>query len=161
MHDCTFTCTCVLCILNCHVLCSQISHDSADGSSIASSQSTNHAPSRKLSLQQQQQASYDKMSSRLSVDLDPVSLATKRGHVINELIETERTYVAELKSIIDGYLKPMENPAFNDVIPLELRNMNHVLFGNLEEIYQFHSECVVVRVYLLLPLGSIGSHFHN
>ena len=60
--------------------------------------------------------------------------------MIKELIDTEKTYVSELRSIIEGYFEPMEDPKMMGVIPLELRGMNHILFGNLEEIYRFHSQ---------------------
>lgn len=94
----------------------------------------NNASSKRYSMQA------DGLPTMLGGDLDPVALATKRGHVIGELIETERSYVAELRSVLDGYLRPMEDPAMCEMIPVELRNMSHILFGNLEEIYRFHSE---------------------
>ncbi|XP_076349568.1 guanine nucleotide exchange factor DBS-like isoform X5 [Tachypleus tridentatus] len=63
----------------------------------------------------------------------------KRGHVMTELIETEKTYVSELNSIIEGYKKEMDNPAMKDCIPGSLFGKSDVLFGNMMEIYNFHN----------------------
>ncbi|XP_022248440.1 guanine nucleotide exchange factor DBS-like isoform X2 [Limulus polyphemus] len=63
----------------------------------------------------------------------------KRGHVMTELIETEKTYVSELSSIIQGYKKEMDNPAMKDCIPGSLLGKSDVLFGNMMEIYNFHN----------------------
>lgn len=66
-------------------------------------------------------------------------LLMRQGHVITELIETEKTYVSELESILEGYLKQMENPAFRDLVPASLIGNADVLFGNMEEIFTFHN----------------------
>lgn len=66
-------------------------------------------------------------------------LRLKRGHVMTELIETEKTYVAELSSILSGYLKEIDNPAMRDLVPHVLFDEKDILFGNMEEIYVFHS----------------------
>uniref|UniRef100_A0A8C0IT82 MCF.2 cell line derived transforming sequence-like 2 n=1 Tax=Chelonoidis abingdonii TaxID=106734 RepID=A0A8C0IT82_CHEAB len=60
-------------------------------------------------------------------------------HIINELIETERVYVEELQSIIEGYASEMDNPDLIHLIPSALQNKKEVLFGNLPEIYEFHN----------------------
>ncbi|XP_034636427.1 probable guanine nucleotide exchange factor MCF2L2 [Trachemys scripta elegans] len=67
------------------------------------------------------------------------NLSTRRSHIINELIETERVYVEELQSIIEGYASEMDNPDLIHLIPLALQNKKEVLFGNLPEIYEFHN----------------------
>ncbi|NWY01372.1 MCF2L factor, partial [Nothoprocta ornata] len=61
------------------------------------------------------------------------------SHIINELIETERVYVEELQSIIEGYASEMDNPNLVHLIPSALQNKKDVLFGNLPEIYEFHN----------------------
>ncbi|NXG30973.1 MCF2L factor, partial [Dromaius novaehollandiae] len=61
------------------------------------------------------------------------------SHIINELIETERVYVEELQSIIEGYASEMDNPSLAHLIPSALQNKKEVLFGNLPEIYEFHN----------------------
>lgn len=62
----------------------------------------------------------------------------KQGHVIRELIETERTYVTELESILRGYKQEMDSNPHD--LPLNLQGQTEVLFGNLQEIYEFHSK---------------------
>ncbi|XP_035221623.1 guanine nucleotide exchange factor DBS-like, partial [Stegodyphus dumicola] len=73
-------------------------------------------------------------AQRNSADL----LKLKQGHVMTELIETEKTYVAELSSILDGYMKQIDNPAMKDIVPSILFDQKDVLFGNMEDIYFFH-----------------------
>ncbi|XP_048810402.1 guanine nucleotide exchange factor DBS-like isoform X8 [Lagopus muta] len=67
------------------------------------------------------------------------NLSTRRSHIINELIETERVYVEELQSIIEGYASEMDNPSLLHLIPSMLQNKKDILFGNLPEIYEFHN----------------------
>lgn len=84
-----------------------------------------------------------KMNREFS-DLQPVQLTgtirRKRGHVIQELILTERIYTNELLSIIEGYLKQFDNPDLQNLIPENLKDKRDVLFGNIPEIYNFHAE---------------------
>ncbi|KFQ44371.1 Proto-oncogene DBL, partial [Nestor notabilis] len=63
-----------------------------------------------------------------------------QGHVINELIETERVYVEELFTVLTGYRAEMDNPAMLILMPPMLRNRKDVLFGNMPEIYDFHNK---------------------
>ncbi|NXU49553.1 MCF2 protein, partial [Turnix velox] len=63
-----------------------------------------------------------------------------KGHVINELIETERVYVEELFAVLTGYRAEMDNPAMLILMPPVLRNRKDVLFGNMPEIYDFHNK---------------------
>uniref|UniRef100_A0A8C7THU0 MCF.2 cell line derived transforming sequence b n=1 Tax=Oncorhynchus mykiss TaxID=8022 RepID=A0A8C7THU0_ONCMY len=60
-------------------------------------------------------------------------------HIIKELIETERIYVEELLSVLLGYRAEMDNPALSNLLPSALRSKKEVLFGNMPEIYKFHS----------------------
>ncbi|XP_043926586.1 guanine nucleotide exchange factor DBS-like isoform X2 [Protopterus annectens] len=66
------------------------------------------------------------------------NLCSRRSHIMNELIETERAYVEELRSIIEGYAFELDNPEVLHLIPSALQNKKEVLFGNLPEIYEFH-----------------------
>ncbi|NWZ01575.1 MCF2 protein, partial [Loxia curvirostra] len=68
------------------------------------------------------------------------SLDVLKGHVINELIETERVYVEELFTVLTGYRAEMDNPAMLILLPPVLRNRKDVLFGNMPEIYDFHNK---------------------
>ncbi|NXM88903.1 MCF2 protein, partial [Oenanthe oenanthe] len=68
------------------------------------------------------------------------SLEILKGHVINELIETERVYVEELFTVLTGYRAEMDNPAMLILLPPVLRTRKDVLFGNMPEIYEFHNK---------------------
>ncbi|XP_063023287.1 probable guanine nucleotide exchange factor MCF2L2 isoform X7 [Melospiza melodia melodia] len=74
------------------------------------------------------------------------NLSTRRSHIINELIETERVYVEELQSIIEGYASEMDNPNLVHLIPSALQNKKEVLFGNLPEIYYFHNRIFLKEI---------------
>ncbi|XP_076017440.1 proto-oncogene DBL [Genypterus blacodes] len=60
-------------------------------------------------------------------------------HIMKELIATERIYVDELLSVLLGYRAEMEDPSISHLLPSALRSQKDVLFGNMPEIYQFHS----------------------
>ncbi|XP_069826884.1 guanine nucleotide exchange factor DBS isoform X1 [Dendropsophus ebraccatus] len=70
---------------------------------------------------------------------DEENLAVLRRHVMNELLETERVYVEELLSVLEGYAAEMENPLAMHLLTPVLLNKKDVLFGNMEEIYHFHN----------------------
>ncbi|XP_074009737.1 probable guanine nucleotide exchange factor MCF2L2 [Numenius arquata] len=74
------------------------------------------------------------------------NLSSRRSHIINELIETERVYVEELQSIIEGYASEMDNPSLVHLIPAALQNKKDVLFGNLPEIYEFHNRIFLKEI---------------
>lgn len=79
-------------------------------------------------------------SSPESEPRDVEAFRLKRGHVLAELVETERVYVAELGSIIKGYKLEMTCETMINLVPAALVGKADVLFGNLEEIYHFHGE---------------------
>ncbi len=56
--------------------------------------------------------------------------------VMSEMIQTERDYVKSLQFVIDNYLPEM----LRDDVPQALRGKRNVVFGNLEQIHQFHSQ---------------------
>ncbi|XP_008336869.1 guanine nucleotide exchange factor DBS isoform X2 [Cynoglossus semilaevis] len=67
------------------------------------------------------------------------SLSNRRRLIMTELIETERLYVEELQSIIEGYIAEFDNSELSHLTPPSLDNKREVLFGNLPEIYDFHN----------------------
>ncbi|XP_034091469.1 guanine nucleotide exchange factor DBS isoform X7 [Gymnodraco acuticeps] len=67
------------------------------------------------------------------------SLSNRRRHIMTELIETERLYVEELQSIMEGYFAELDNSELSHLIPPTLENKRDVLFGNLPAIYEFHN----------------------
>ncbi|GAA6226209.1 guanine nucleotide exchange factor DBS-like [Lates japonicus] len=68
------------------------------------------------------------------------SLSNRRRHIMTELIETERLYVEELQSIMEGYFEELDNSELSHLTPPSLENKRDVLFGNLPEIYEFHNK---------------------
>ncbi|XP_048032745.1 proto-oncogene DBL isoform X2 [Megalobrama amblycephala] len=73
-----------------------------------------------------------------SIDGEDSTDLLKR-HVMKELIETERIYVEELLAVLLGYRAEMDKPSLASLLPSSLRNKRDVLFGNLPDIYNFHS----------------------
>ncbi|XP_056267365.1 rho guanine nucleotide exchange factor TIAM1-like isoform X2 [Pseudoliparis swirei] len=63
-----------------------------------------------------------------------LSHADKLRKVINELVETERTYVKDLSCLIECYLTPLQKERFLSQDELD------VLFGNLGEMVEFQVE---------------------
>nr|XP_039334767.1 probable guanine nucleotide exchange factor MCF2L2 isoform X3 [Saimiri boliviensis boliviensis] len=59
--------------------------------------------------------------------------------IICDLLETEEIYIKEIKSIIDGYITPMDFIWLKHLIPDALQNNKDLLFGNIRELYEFHS----------------------
>ncbi|KAK3724323.1 hypothetical protein QZH41_001808 [Actinostola sp. cb2023] len=72
-------------------------------------------------------------------DEDTPEIIKKRMQIMMELLATERDYVADLRCIIRGYVREFEK-ATSDRIPEELFSKKSLIFGNIEEIYQFHNE---------------------
>ncbi|XP_044144497.1 probable guanine nucleotide exchange factor MCF2L2 [Bufo gargarizans] len=91
-----------------------------------------------IKIEVMHEASQGGTSRSLVMSESEENLCTRKSHIINELIETERVYVEELQSIIEGYVSSLDNPDMNPLIPVALQNSKDVLFGNLPEIYEFH-----------------------
>lgn len=54
-----------------------------------------------------------------------------------ELLQTERTYVKDLDICIKCFLNEMRANPNN--VPAAIQGKEDILFGNMEEIYQFHN----------------------
>ncbi|XP_069049824.1 proto-oncogene DBL isoform X2 [Lepisosteus oculatus] len=92
--------------------------------------------SRKIEVMHDYQENLSSISFSLEGEDSPDLL---KRHVMKELIETERVYVDELLSVLLGYRAEMENPVLYPLLPPILRDKKEVLFGNMPEIYSFHS----------------------
>ncbi|XP_069757514.1 pleckstrin homology domain-containing family G member 4B isoform X2 [Narcine bancroftii] len=79
---------------------------------------------------------------------EPKAKVSKLRHIIDEMVTTEREYVKSLRYIIDNYYPEMER--FD--LPQDLRGKRSVIFGNLEKLYNFHSQ------YFLKELESCTNH---
>uniref|UniRef100_A0A914UMR1 Guanine nucleotide exchange factor DBS n=2 Tax=Plectus sambesii TaxID=2011161 RepID=A0A914UMR1_9BILA len=58
--------------------------------------------------------------------------------VISELVSTEQIYARELRSVVDFYLRPFDDVANQPAISPSLRGRADIVFGNLEELVDFH-----------------------
>uniref|UniRef100_A0A6Q2XS17 MCF.2 cell line derived transforming sequence b n=1 Tax=Esox lucius TaxID=8010 RepID=A0A6Q2XS17_ESOLU len=90
-------------------------------------------------LQEQAPSCLRQSPDVLSLEFVAILTPQLQVHIMKELIETERIYVEELLSVLLGYRAEMDNPALSDLLPPVLRNKKEVLFGNMPEIYKFHS----------------------
>uniref|UniRef100_A0A8C5N1T3 MCF.2 cell line derived transforming sequence a n=1 Tax=Gouania willdenowi TaxID=441366 RepID=A0A8C5N1T3_GOUWI len=72
-------------------------------------------------------------------DLADLFISMRSNHVMRELIETERIYVEELLCVLLGYRAEMDNAELSGLLPPILRSKRDILFGNMPEIYNFHS----------------------
>ncbi|XP_053421103.1 probable guanine nucleotide exchange factor MCF2L2 [Nycticebus coucang] len=73
------------------------------------------------------------LEPRASGDLSP------SRSLICDLLQTEEIYIKEIKSIIDGYMTPMDFIWLKHLIPDVLQNNKDFLFGNIRELYEFHN----------------------
>ncbi|KAM5330960.1 pleckstrin homology domain-containing family G member 4B isoform 2-T2 [Glossophaga mutica] len=55
-------------------------------------------------------------------------------HIMAEMISTEREYVRSLGYVVDNYFPEMERVD----LPQDLRGKRSIIFGNLEQLYNFH-----------------------
>ncbi|CAI5782030.1 puratrophin-1 [Podarcis lilfordi] len=76
------------------------------------------------------------------------SLGSKLRHIIEEMVMTEQEYVRSLRYIIESYFPEMERLD----LPQDLRGKRSVIFGNLEKLYDFHSQ------YFLRELENCCNH---
>lgn len=103
-------------------------------------------PKRKLRPSLKLRSKLDKTHSKSSfflhttgADDTNATVQQKRRQVMQELIESEQIYVDELKSIVQGYAWPMDLPEFQQMLPEKLKGKKEILFGNLDQIYNFHA----------------------
>ncbi|XP_008488243.1 puratrophin-1 isoform X2 [Diaphorina citri] len=103
--------------------------------------------------------------SQLSLDLDSAScgvqtLKTQKNllFIMREMIQTERDYVKSLEYVILNYIPELTR----EDIPQALRGQRNVIFGNIEKIYEFHSQHFLGELEQCanLPL-SVGQCFLN
>ncbi|XP_072903403.1 rho guanine nucleotide exchange factor 25-like [Hemitrygon akajei] len=57
-----------------------------------------------------------------------------RNYVLKELIETEKIYVRDLGTIVEGYMKKIEEKG----VPDEMKGKDKIIFGNIHQIYDWH-----------------------
>ncbi|XP_004700566.1 rho guanine nucleotide exchange factor 25 isoform X1 [Echinops telfairi] len=57
-------------------------------------------------------------------------------YVLSELVETEKMYVENLGQIVEGYMATMAAQG----IPDSLRGRDRIVFGNIQQIYEWHRD---------------------
>ncbi|KAK7144341.1 hypothetical protein R3I94_010684 [Phoxinus phoxinus] len=62
--------------------------------------------------------------------------ARKKEYIMAELLQTERAYVRDLQECLETFHWEMTSGA---EIPSGIANKEHVIFGNIQEIYEFHN----------------------
>uniref|UniRef100_A0A1A7XT93 Pleckstrin homology domain containing, family G (With RhoGef domain) member 4B n=1 Tax=Iconisemion striatum TaxID=60296 RepID=A0A1A7XT93_9TELE len=62
--------------------------------------------------------------------------SSKVQHIMDEMISTEREYVRSLSYIIEHYFPEMERLD----LPQDLRGKQSIIFGNVEKLWDFHSQ---------------------
>ncbi|XP_031708983.1 pleckstrin homology domain-containing family G member 4B isoform X2 [Anarrhichthys ocellatus] len=62
--------------------------------------------------------------------------SSKVQHIMDEMISTEREYVRSLSYIIEHYFAEMERLD----LPQDLRGKRSIIFGNVEKLWDFHSQ---------------------
>ena len=81
----------------------------------------------------------------LSGDDEPITKEQrelkKREFVIKEMVETERSYVTDLKAVVEDYMKEMRDPDSEIKISDDLKDgKDKIVFGNIQAIYEWHRE---------------------
>uniref|UniRef100_A0A1A7XJ47 Rho guanine nucleotide exchange factor 25 n=1 Tax=Iconisemion striatum TaxID=60296 RepID=A0A1A7XJ47_9TELE len=63
--------------------------------------------------------------------------ARKKEFIMAELLQTEKTYVRDLQECLETYLCEMTSG--EEEIPSGIASKENIIFGNMQEIYDFHS----------------------
>ncbi|KAL1022033.1 hypothetical protein UPYG_G00021370 [Umbra pygmaea] len=63
--------------------------------------------------------------------------ARKKEYIMSELLQTERVYVKDLQECIETYLWEMTSGS--EEIPSRIANKDDIVFGNIQDIYEFHN----------------------
>ncbi|KAG5888220.1 hypothetical protein JTB14_035569 [Gonioctena quinquepunctata] len=66
--------------------------------------------------------------------------ARRKEFIMAELLQTERTYVKDLETCINCFMLEMR---VSDSLPNTLQDKEGVIFGNMEEIYNFHKSVFI------------------
>ncbi|XP_065319272.1 rhoGEF domain-containing protein gxcI-like [Gordionus sp. m RMFG-2023] len=79
----------------------------------------------------------------ISIQSDPRKLKLeqaiqKRKYVLMELVETEREYVKDLGTVVNGYMVAVKDQ--NPCPPEPLQEKEKMVWGNIEQIYDWHRD---------------------
>ncbi|KAF6723342.1 Kalirin [Oryzias melastigma] len=59
-----------------------------------------------------------------------------RMFVLNELVQTEKDYVKDLGTVVEGFMKRIEEKG----VPDDMKGKDKIVFGNIHQIYDWHRE---------------------
>ncbi|XP_048341705.1 kalirin isoform X5 [Sphaerodactylus townsendi] len=59
-----------------------------------------------------------------------------RMFVLNELVQTEKDYVKDLGTVVEGFMKRIEEKG----VPEEMKGKDKIVFGNIHQIYDWHKD---------------------
>ena len=106
-------------------------------------------------------ASTSSVSSMESLDFenDVEHTAFRNTKLLSqELVNTEKRYVDDLRAVVLGYKERiMSNPQ----CPKSLKNNVGIIFGNIENIYNFHDKIFLTDLQKGMESNSMGSVFCN
>lgn len=69
----------------------------------------------------------------------------KRRYALRELVDTEKSYIRELEKIVFGYMEVIRSGSIE--VPKDLmRGKIGFVFGNIQEIHEFHKEHLLPRL---------------
>ncbi|XP_016535775.1 kalirin isoform X4 [Poecilia formosa] len=71
------------------------------------------------------------------VDEEKRKSARKKEFIMAELLQTEKAYVRDLQECLETYLREMTSG--EEEIPPGIVNKEQIIFGNMQEIYDFHN----------------------
>lgn len=108
----------------------------------ASEEETNLIASSKINSFPENRHSDPSLENKLQVVSKEISEEKRRSQrkkefIMSELLQTERTYVKDLEVVIETFLKELRG---GTNVPKKLAGKENVVFGNIEDIYQFHKQ---------------------
>uniref|UniRef100_A0A3B3DIZ4 Kalirin RhoGEF kinase b n=1 Tax=Oryzias melastigma TaxID=30732 RepID=A0A3B3DIZ4_ORYME len=65
-----------------------------------------------------------------------------RMFVLNELVQTEKDYVKDLGTVVEGFMKRIEEKG----VPDDMKGKDKIVFGNIHQIYDWHRDFFVVEL---------------
>uniref|UniRef100_A0A3B4B606 DH domain-containing protein n=1 Tax=Periophthalmus magnuspinnatus TaxID=409849 RepID=A0A3B4B606_9GOBI len=67
------------------------------------------------------------------------SLSHSHRFVLNELIQTEKDYVKDLGTVVEGFMKRIKDKG----VPENMEGKDKIVFGNIQQIYEWHRDYFV------------------
>ncbi|XP_065216565.1 guanine nucleotide exchange factor DBS-like isoform X2 [Planococcus citri] len=92
--------------------------------------------------------------------IELIQAHSKQHHILKELLDTERVYVSEIKTILRGYKDMLTDVQMKSIVPNEFVGKEDTLFCNLEELHQFHGDKFLPELSsFILDVGKVANLF--